>query len=78
MKTISIGFEDSLLKAINREAKKLKITRAELIRNALFEYLFEWDDEADAKELKKAMEEDDGEWYSLEDVLKKLKIESSD
>lgn len=67
MKAISIGFEDSLLKEINKKAKVLKMTRAELIRNALMEYLFRFDDILDAKMLAEAVEKDEGR-RSLKDI----------
>lgn len=59
MKAISIGFEDSLLKEINKKARILNMTRAELIRNALMEYLFRFDDIMDAKLLAEAVEKDE-------------------
>mgnify|MGYP001608547959 CR=1 FL=1 len=60
MKAISIGFEDSLLKEINKKAKVLEMTRAELIRNAIMEYLFHFDKVLDAKLLAEAVERDEG------------------
>lgn len=59
MKAISIGFEDSLLKEINKKAKVLNTTRAELVRNALMEYLFRFDEILDAKMLAEAVERDE-------------------
>lgn len=59
MKPISIGFEDSLLKEINKKAKILDMTRAELIRNAILEYLFHFDEVLDAKLLAEAIEKDE-------------------
>lgn len=59
MKAISIGFEDSLLKEMNKKAKVLKMTRAELIRNAILEYLFRSDEILDAKMLAEAIEKDE-------------------
>ncbi|MBI2346387.1 MAG: CopG family transcriptional regulator [Deltaproteobacteria bacterium] len=60
MKAISIGFEDSLLKELNKKAKVLHMTRAELIRNAIMEYLFRFDEVWDAKMLALAIEKDEG------------------
>ncbi len=59
MKAISIGFEASLLKELNKRAKVLKMTRAELIRNAIMEYLFRFDEVLDAKLLAQAVEKDE-------------------
>lgn len=59
MKAISIGLEDSLLTELNEKAKDLKMTRAELIRNAIMEYLFRFDEVLDAKMLADAVEKDE-------------------
>lgn len=59
MKAISIGLEDSLLTELNKKAKDLKMTRAELIRNAIMEYLFRFDEVLDAKMLADAVEKDE-------------------
>ncbi|MBI3540741.1 MAG: hypothetical protein HY073_01125 [Deltaproteobacteria bacterium] len=67
MKAISIGFEDSLLTEINKKARVLDMTRAELIRNATMEYLFHFDKVLDAKMLKEAIEKDEDK-RSLEKV----------
>lgn len=74
MKPISIALEDSLLKEINRRAKTLKMTRAELIRNALMEYLFRFDEVLDAKLLNEAIEKDE-EKRSLAEVAKELGLD---
>lgn len=74
MKPISIGFEDSLLKEINIKARVLKMTRAELIRNAIMEYLFRFDEVLDAKMLAEAIEKDE-EKRSLEKVAKELGLD---
>lgn len=71
MKPISIGFEDSLLKEINKKAKVLKVTRAELIRNAILEYLFRFDEILDAKMLAEAIEKDE-EKKPLEKLAREL------
>lgn len=71
MKPISIGFEDSLLKEINKKAKILNMTRAELIRNAIMEYLFHFDEVLDAKLLSAAVEKDE-EKRPLERIAKEL------
>ena len=73
MKPISIALEDALLKEINNKAKVLKMTRAELIRNALMEYLFRFDELLDAKLLAKAIEEDENK-RPLEEIAKALKL----
>ena len=59
MKAISIGFEDSLLKEVNKKARVLNVTRAELIRNAIMEYLFRFDDVLDARMLSSAIKKDE-------------------
>lgn len=71
MKPISIGFEDSLLKEINKKAKVLNMTRAELIRNAIMEYLFRFDEVLDAKLLNAAVEKDEDK-RPLERIAKEL------
>lgn len=71
MKAISIGFEDSLLKELNKRAKVLKMTRAELIRNAIMEYLFHFDEVMDAKLLLEAVQRDE-EKRPLEKIAKEL------
>ena len=71
MKAISIGFEDSLLSEINKKAKVLKTTRAELIRNAIMEYLFRFDAVLDAKMLAEAVEMDEAR-RPLEKIAKEL------
>lgn len=71
MKPISIGLEDSLLKEINKKAKVLDMTRAELIRNAIMEYLFHFDEVLDAKLLAAAVEKDE-EKRPLERIAKEL------
>ena len=76
MKAISIAFEDALLKELNNRARDLKMTRAELIRNAIMEYLFRFDERIDAKLLTKAIEANEGK-RSLEKVAKKLRLTTS-
>ena len=71
MKAISIGFEDSLLKEINKKAKVLKMTRAELVRNAIMEYLFRFDEVMDAKMLSEAVERDE-EKRPLDKIAREL------
>ncbi len=71
MKAISIGFEDSLLNEMNKKAKVLGMTRAELIRNALMEYLFRFDDILDARMLVEAVEKDELR-RPLKEVAKEL------
>ncbi len=73
MKPISLALEDALLKEINRKAKVLKMTRAELIRNALMEYLFRFDELMDAKLLAHAIEANESK-KSLEEIAKTLKL----
>lgn len=74
MKPISIGFEDSLLKEINKKAKVLNMTRAELIRNAIMEYLFRFDEVLDAKLLNEAIEKDEDK-RSLDKIAKELGLQ---
>ncbi len=71
MKPISIALEDSLLKELNEKAKVLKMTRAELIRNALMEYLFRFDEVMDAKLLAGAVEADEAK-RPLAEIAKEL------
>lgn len=71
MKAISIGFEDSLLKEMNKKAKVLNMTRAELIRNAIMEYLFRFDEVLDAKMLAEAIEKDE-EKKPLSEIARQL------
>ncbi len=73
MKSISIGFEDSLLKEINQKAKVLKMTRAELIRNAIMEYLFRFDEVIDSKMLAEAIEKDESK-SPLGKIAKELRL----
>lgn len=73
MKPISIGFEDSLLKEMNKKAKVLKVTRAELIRNAIMEYLFRFDEVLDAKLLAEAVERDEAK-RPLEEIASALRL----
>ena len=74
MKPISIALEDSLLKEINKRAKVLKMTRAELIRNALMEYLFRFDEVMDAKLLAQAVETDEAK-RPLEEIARHLGLD---
>lgn len=71
MKPISIGFEDSLLKEMSKKAKILNITRAELVRNAIMEYLFRFDEVLDAKMLAEAIEKDEGK-RPLQEIAREL------
>jgi metal-responsive CopG/Arc/MetJ family transcriptional regulator len=68
-----IALEDALLKEINKKAKVLKMTRAELIRNALMEYLFRFDELMDVKLLAHAIEADESK-RPLEEIAKALKL----
>lgn len=71
MKAISIAFEDSLLKEINKKSKLLDVTRAEFIRNAIMEYLFRFDEVLDAKRLAEVMDKNE-ERRPLDKVAKEL------
>ncbi|MBI1883864.1 MAG: hypothetical protein HYS08_06620 [Chlamydiae bacterium] len=71
MKTISIGFEDSLFNEMNEKAKILKTTRSELVRNAIMEYLFRFDEILDAKMLQHAIEKDESK-KSLNQIAHEL------
>ena len=73
MKTITIGLEGSLLDEINRRSKSSKMTRAEMIRNAVMEYLFRFDDMMDVKILDQAIEKNEPR-VPLKDVAKKLSL----
>lgn len=58
---------------MNKKAKVLGVTRAELIRIALMEYLFRFDDILDAKMLAEAVEKDEAR-RPLKDLAKELKL----
>lgn len=73
MKAISIGFEDSLLDEINKKSNVLEITRAELIRNAIMEYLFRFDEIMDAKMLNEAIKKDESK-SPLEKIARELNL----
>lgn len=73
MKTISMGFKNSLLKEINERTGDLKMTRAELIRNAIMEYLFRFDEIIDARLLAETIDQDE-EKKSLEKIARELKM----
>lgn len=73
MKTISIGFENSLFQEMNEKAEILSVTRAELIRNAIMEYLFRFDDILDAQLLEKAVQKNENK-KSLSQIAKSLRL----
>lgn len=73
MRAISIAFEDSLLRELNKKAKELDMTRAELVRNAIMEYLFHFEKTLDAKMLAKAVEKDE-EKKPLEKIAREMKL----
>lgn len=73
MKAISIGFEDSLLRELNERARELHMTRAELIRNAIMEYLFRFDEILDARMLAEAVEKDE-EKRPLEKIAREMRL----
>ena len=68
---ISSGAVVSLLKEMNKKAKVLDITRAELVRNAIMEYLFRFDELLDGKMLMEAIEKNEGK-KPLEKIAKEL------
>ncbi len=47
MKTIAVKFDDYVLELLNKEAKEKKMTRMELIRSAVINFLLHGDDAAD-------------------------------
>ncbi|OGQ05732.1 MAG: hypothetical protein A2W61_06050 [Deltaproteobacteria bacterium RIFCSPLOWO2_01_44_7] len=47
MKTISVKFDDYVLELLNREAKEKKLTRMEIIRSAVVNFLLNRDDVGD-------------------------------
>lgn len=47
MKTLSIKLDDFLVSLLNKEAKEKKMTRMEVIRSALVNFLLSRDDAAD-------------------------------
>lgn len=52
MKTISIKLDSYVLTLLNQEAKDKKMTRMELIRSAIVNYLLNRDDAADLAYIK--------------------------
>ena len=47
MKTISVKFDDYILALLNQEAREKKLTRMEIIRAAVLDFLLNRDDAAD-------------------------------
>lgn len=47
MKTISVKFDDFVLDLLNKEAKEKKLTRMEIIRSAVLNFLLNRDDATD-------------------------------
>lgn len=47
MKTISVKFDDFVLDLLNKEAKEQKLTRMEIIRSAVLNFLLNRNDAAD-------------------------------
>ena len=47
MKTISVKFDDYVLALLNQEAKEKKMTRMEIIRSAVLNFLLNKDDVGD-------------------------------
>lgn len=80
MKTISLGLEDSLLKALNRRAKQLSMTRTELIRNAIMEVLLGYNDISDRELIRQARVEHGREedWIAWDTVKNTRKSKSSE
>lgn len=66
MKTISVKFDDYILDLINREAKEKKLTRMEIIRSAVINYLLCRDDTEDVAYIRSHQ---DDPLCSFEDVF---------
>lgn len=47
MRTIAVKFDDYVLELLNKEAKEKKMTRMELIRSAVINFLLHRDDATD-------------------------------
>ena len=69
----TIDVNSNLINEFKKEVKENGKNENEVLSTLLREYL---EDLRDAKELDKAIEESDGKFYSLNDVIKKLGFEN--
>ncbi len=67
MKTISVKFDNYILSLINEEAKDKKVTRMEIIRAAVINYLL---NRGDADDLRYIESHRNDELYSFEQTFK--------
>jgi ABC-type uncharacterized transport system substrate-binding protein len=56
---------------MKQKAKVLKVTRAEMVRNAIMEYLFRFDEAMDAQLLMDAIKKNEGT-KSLQKIAKEM------
>jgi len=68
-----VDVNSNLINEFKKEVKKIGKNENEVLSALLREYL---EDLRDAKELDKAIEESDGKFYSLNDVIKELGFEN--
>ena len=68
-----VDVNSNLINEFKKEVKKNGENENEVLSALLREYL---EDLRDAKELDKAIEESDGKFYSLNDVIKELGFEN--
>ena len=69
----TVDVNSTLMNEFKKEVKKNGENENEVLSALLREYL---EDLRDAKELDKAIEESDGKFYSLNDVIKELGFEN--
>ena len=69
----TVDVNSNLINEFKKEVKEKGTNENEVLSTLLREYL---EDLRDAKELDKAIEESDGKFYSLNDVIKELGFEN--
>ena len=69
----TIDVNSNLINEFKKEVKENGENENEVLSALLREYLEDW---RDSKELDKAIEESDGKFYSLNDVIKELGFEN--
>lgn len=67
MKTISVKFDDYILELLNQEAKEKKLTRMEIIRSAVVNFLLNRNDAGDLAYIQGHKED---KLLSFEDTFK--------
>lgn len=67
METLTVHFTDRQAHALHELADAAGLTAAELARQAVLKFM---EDEADARQLHEAMASDDGQRFSLAEVLR--------